>query len=391
MTRRLLFLVNEALFFTTHRMPLGEAMLAAGFEVHVAAPFEQPYVDEIRGRGFSYHDIPLERSGRSLLGEARLLAAFVRLIRSVRPDLVHHVAMKPGVFGGLASRLLRVPAVVHAVTGLGFLFLREDAGSRAIRAALLPLWRLALHHPNGRVIFQNPDDMAMFLERGLAPAERSLLIRGTGVDLERFAPRPAREDPPVVMFPARLLGDKGVNEFVAAARLLKAAGVRARFVLVGRRDPLNPTDVGEAALAAWLAEGVVEWWGFREDMPQTLNRADLICMPSYREGAPRGLIEAAACGLPIVTADVPGCRETVRHGENGLLVPVRDAAATADAIHRLLADADVRRRMGEASRALAEELYSTERFVADTLAAYRAVLPPGALPEKGVVPHSREG
>jgi len=379
-SRRLLFLLNEALFFTTHRMPIGEAMLAAGFEVHVAAPFEQPYVDLIRARGFRYHDIPLSRGGRSVAGELRLFAAFVRLIRAVRPDLVHHVAMKPGVFGGAASRLLRVPAAVHAVTGLGFLFTREGVANRAIRAALLPLWRFALHHPNARAIFQNPDDMAMFLERGLAPRDRSVLIRGTGVDLDTFAPRPAREDPPVAMFPARLLGDKGVNEFVAAARLLKARGVRARFVLVGRRDPLNPTDVGEAALQAWLREGAVEWWGFRDDMPQTLNRADLVCMPSYREGAPRGLIEAAACGLPIVASDAPGCREVVRDGENGLLVSVRDAEATAAAIARLLAEPELRRRMGERSRALAVERFSLERFVADTLAVYRQVLPPGALP-----------
>lgn len=380
MNRRLLFLLNEALFFTTHRMPVGEAMLAAGFEVHVAAPFEQPYVDLIRARGFRYHDIPLRRGGRSLAGELRLFAAFLRLIGKVRPDLVHHVAMKPGVFGGAASRLLGVPAAVHAVTGLGFLFVREDAASRAIRAALLPLWRFALHHPNARAIFQNPDDMAMFLERGLAPRGRSVLIRGTGVDLDRFSPRPAHENPPVVMFPARLLGDKGVNEFVAAARVLKARGASARFVLVGRRDPLNPTDIGEAALEAWLREGVVDWWGFRDDMPETLNRADLVCTPSYREGAPRGLIEAAACGLPIVTSDAPGCREVVRDGENGLLVPVRDAAATAAAIGRLLADPALRRRMGARSRALAVEMFSVERFVADTLAVYRQVLPPGALP-----------
>jgi glycosyltransferase involved in cell wall biosynthesis len=379
-SRRLLFLLNEALFFTTHRMPIGEAMLAAGFEVHVAAPYEQPYVDVIRAQGFRHHDLPLRRGGRSVLGELRLFAAIVRLIRQIRPLLVHHVAMKPGVFGGAASRLLKVPAAVHAVTGLGFLFVREDAASRAIRAALLPLWRYALHHPNARAIFQNPDDMAMFLERGLAPRGRTVLIRGTGVDLAKFSPRPAREDPPVVMFPARLLGDKGVHEFVAAARALKAKGARARFVLVGRRDPLNPTDVGEATLQAWLAEGAVEWWGFRDDMPETLNRADIVCTPSYREGAPRGLIEAAACGLPIVATDAPGCREVVLDGENGLLVPVRDAAATASALGRLLAEPELRRRMGERSRALAAERFSVERFVADTLAVYRQVLPPGALP-----------
>jgi len=380
---RLLFLMNEALFFTTHRMPVALAAREAGFEVHVAAPFDAEYVEAIRARGFAYHDIPLNRSGTSLPGEARLFLALLRLIARLRPALVHHVAMKPVIYGGVASRLLRQPAVVHAITGLGFLFLREDAKARLLRALIRPLYGFALHHPNARVIFQNPDDLGLFLRQGLVRQGDVVRIPGCGVDMAVFRPAEtaAPRDRPLVMFPARILGDKGVREFVGAARLLRARGMAADFVLVGRRDANNPTDVPEAEIRGWEAEGLLRWRGFSREMPATLREADIVCMPSYREGLPRGLIEAAATGLPIVTADVPGCREVVRHGENGLLVPVRDAAATAEAVGRLLADPALRRRMGARSREIALAEFSVEQFVADTLAAYRAVLPPGLLPD----------
>ncbi len=372
---RLLFLMNEALFFTTHRLPVAQAARAAGYEVHVAAPFEDGPVGIIRGCGFHYHDLPLKRGGRGLLGEARLLARCFQLIHRIKPDLVHHVAMKPVIYGGLASRLLGVPAVVHAVTGLGFLFIRDDWPARTIRALIMPLYRFALGHPNARVIFQNPDDLKLFLDRRLVRQEITLMIKGCGVDMTAFAPSAPTDNSVIVMFPARILGDKGVHEFIHAARGLKADGVNARFVLVGRRDPANPTDVAEATIRAWEAEGLAEWWGFRVDMPAVLAQAQIICMPSYREGLPRGLIEAAACGLPIVTADVPGCREVVRHGESGILVPVRDGPATAAAIRQLLDDPDLRAAMGRAARRLALEEFTVEAFVADTLAAYHAVLP----------------
>ena len=378
---RLLFLMNEALFFTTHRLPVALAARAAGLEVHVAAPFDAGPVDVIRSQGFAWYDLPLKRGGLSVAGELRLFAAFVRLLREVDPVLVHHVAMKPVIWGGVASRLTGRPAVVHAITGLGFLFIRDDAKARLLRALIRPLYRFALHHPNGRVIFQNPDDLAQFTEHRLMRPEDVVTIRGCGVDLTDYRPAPpdAGDRPPVVMFPARIIGDKGVREFVDAARRLRAQGVRARFLLVGRRDPDNPTDVPEAEIRGWEADGIVEWQGFATDMPATLRGADIVCMPSYREGLPRVLIEAAATGLPIVTADVPGCREVVADGDNGFLVPVRDGAATAAALARLIGDAGLRRRMGERSRAIAEAEFSVERFVAETLAAYRAVLPAGTV------------
>jgi len=372
---RLLFLVNEALFFTTHRLPVAVAAQAAGLEVHVAAPFDAGPVETIAAHGFHYHDLPLERGGRNPLAELRLLARFFALIRRLRPALVHHVAMKPVIYGGLASRLLRVPAVVHAITGLGFLFIRDDPPARLIRRLIIPLYRFALGHPNGRVIFQNPDDLALFLAQRLVDPADVVMIRGCGVDLQQYAPAPAPAGPPIVLFPARIIGDKGVHEFVSAASALKAAGAEARFVLAGRRDPANPTDVPEATIRQWQADGIVEWWGYREDMPSVLAQAAVVCMPSYREGLPRVLIEAAACGVAIVTTDVPGCREVVDDGRTGLLVPLRDGPATAAAIGRLLADPELRAQMAAAGRAKAEREFSVEQFVADTLATYAQVAP----------------
>ena len=373
MKPRLLYLMNEALFFTTHRMPVAVAAAKLGYEVHVAAPYEAGPVATIEAQGFAYHDIPLQRGGLNPFAELRLVLRLFDLVRSVNPDLVHHVAMKPVTYGGLVSRLLRVPAVIHAVTGLGYLFTREDAKSRTIRSFILRLYRFALAHPNCRAIFQNPDDLKLFADRGLVDPRIVVMIKGCGCDVNVFVPKPPPDGPVTVMFPARVLGDKGVNEFVEAARILKAEGTAARFLLVGRRDPLNPTDVPEATIRGWEREGLVEWWGFRTDMPEVLPQAHVICMPSYREGLPRGLIEAASCGLPIVTADVPGCREVVRHEDNGLLVPVRDGRATADALRRLIADAGLRARMGQRSRERAVDEFSEEKFVADTLAAYAEV------------------
>jgi len=381
---RLLFVVNEALFFTTHRLPVAVALRAAGIEVHVAAPFDAGPVEIIRNHGFHYHDLPLKRGGRNPLGELRLLARCFALVRQLRPHLVHHVAMKPVIYGGLASRLLGVPAVLHAITGLGFLFIRDDASARLIRRAIMPLYRYALGHRNGRAIFQNPDDLRLFLRYELVAAERTVMIRGCGVDLDEFAPATPPPGPPIVLFPARIIGDKGVHEFVAAARSLTVAGQPARFVLAGRRDPDNPTDVPEATIRQWEDDGLVEWWGYREDMPAVLAQAAVVCMPSYREGLPRVLIEAAACGVAIVTTDVPGCREVVDDGETGLLVPLRDGAATAAAIERLLGEPDLRARMGTAGRAKAEREFSVGQFVADTLACYRSVATDLILPSAPV-------
>jgi glycosyltransferase involved in cell wall biosynthesis len=281
------------------------------------------------------------------------LLAFWNLIGALKPDLTHHVAMKPVAYAGCLARLRGVPAVVHAVTGLGYLFIRDDLITRIRRAIIMRLFRFALHHRDSRVIFQNPDDRDLFVQKGLVDPAITTIIRGTGVDMGRFKPSGTTSHRVTVMFPARIIGDKGIHEFVHAARQLTSAGFDADFVVVGRTDPNNPTAVLQDTVRGWERDGILAWWGFQDDMAAMLPRADIVCMPSYREGLPRVLIEAAACGLPIVTTDVPGCREIVHHEVNGLLVAARDGPATADAIARLIEDATLRRRMGEKSREMA--------------------------------------
>jgi glycosyltransferase involved in cell wall biosynthesis len=364
--------LNDAPFFVTHRLPVALAARDAGVEVHVAAPYEAAAVDVIRRAGLHHHDIPLKRGARRVGGELALIAALWRIVGAVKPDLLHAVTMKPVLYAGLVARVRRVPAVTHAITGLGYLFLIDGLAARIQRAIVKRLYRFALRHPNAVAIFQNPDDLDLFRTNQLVDPAITVMIRGCGVDMNTFAQQPEPEGKPVVVFPARVLGDKGVHEFVAAARQLHD---RADFILVGRTDPDNPTDVGEDGIRAWEREGIVTWQGFSKDMPAALAQANIICMPSYREGLPRVLIEAAATGRAIVATDVPGCREIVRDGDNGLLVPARDGPATAAAVERLLDDPSLRARFAARGRARAEAEFSVELFIVQSLDAYRRVSP----------------
>jgi len=380
---RLLLTVNDAGFFLSHRLPIALAAREAGHDVHIAtAP--GPAVERIVARGLPHHPVPISRSGLNPLGEFRCVAALTRLYRRLRPDIVHHVTIKPVLHGGLAARLARVPATVSAISGLGYVFVDRARRPAPLRRAARAFYRLALRQRNGRVIFQNPDDRDAFVRGGLVQAGHAALIKGSGVDLARFAPAPEPPGEPMVVLPARMLWDKGVGEFVAAARRLRADGVKARFVLVGDTDPGNPTAIPPARLEAWRAEGAVEWWGHRDDMPAVLAGAHVVCLPSYREGLPKSLIEAAACARPMVATDVPGCREIARDGENALLVPARDDNALAMALARLIGDPALRRTLGGRGRAIAEAEFAVERVVAQTLALYDALLAEtGAAPARG--------
>ncbi len=363
---KLLFVVTEDWYFVSHRLPLAVAARAAGLDVAVATRAGRQ-ADVIRNAGIRLIPFTLSRRGGNPLRE---VIALWRLYRRERPDLVHHVALKPVMFGALAAWLARVPAQVNAVAGLGWLFTSSGRIVRLVRPALR--WMLArlLNRPHSLTIVQNPEDKAL-LERSGVSAARLRLIRGAGVDVQIFYPVMPPSGPVCIVLVARMLWDKGVGEFVEAACRLTGAGVSARFVLVGDPDPANPASVPESTLRSWHGQHGVEWWGRREDMPAVLQAAHIACLPSYREGLPKSLLEAAACGLPIVTTDAPGCREVVRDGVNGLLVPVRDAAALAAALRKLIDDAELRRRMGEQSRLRAETEFGQETVIKQTLAIYR--------------------
>jgi glycosyltransferase involved in cell wall biosynthesis len=292
-----------------------------------------------------------------------------------KPDVVHQVSVKPILYGTMAARLCGTPAVVNALTGLGYVFVTETLMARLLRAGICAAYRLTLSKAGSKLIFQNADDLELFVGRGLVPRERTVLIRGSGVDVAHFTPRPEPAGVPLVVLPARMLWDKGVGEFVEAARALRAEGTQARFALVGDPDFDNRAAIPAAQLARWKAEGAVECWGHREDMREVYAQAHVVCLPSYREGLPKALMEAAAAGRPLVAADVPGCREVVRHEETGLRVPARDAAALARALRRLIEDEPLRRRLGARARRAAVEELSQELVCERTLGVYRALLP----------------
>ncbi|MEK7389797.1 MAG: glycosyltransferase family 4 protein [Elusimicrobiota bacterium] len=378
MKKKVLFLQTKDSTFYSHRLPIARAALAAGYEVIVATQFIE-HARAIEKEGFRLAPIDWKRGGINPLRELRTLGEIIRLYARERPDLVHQVTLKPILYGSLAAALCGVPAVVNALTGLGFVFISERVSARFLRSCALLAFKMSFLKPGSLVIFQNEDDRSLFIARGLVPRERTVLIRGSGVDVARFAPSPEPPGVPLVVLPARLLWDKGVGEFVEAAHLLAADGVRARFALVGEADDENPAAIAPQRLEQWRREGVVERWGQRDDMARVYSQAHVVCLPSYREGLPKALMEAAACGRPVVGADVPGCREIVRHEETGLLVTARDARALAAALRRLIEDKPLRQRLGERGRSLCVAEFAQEKIAEQTMAVYLAALRPAPL------------
>ena len=369
---RLLFVLNDAPFFLSHRLPLALAAQAAGHEVIVGTP-EGDGVDAIRAHGLTHPPLPLTRSGRNPLREAWALLSLILLFRRLKPDLVHLVTIKPVMYGGIAARIAGVPGVVAAISGLGFMFIRKGWRATLMRSLIGRLYGVALGHPNQRIIFQNSDDRDSVIALTGLPLAKTILIRGSGVDLQRYIATPLPDTAITVMLAARFLVDKGVREFVEAARALRQAGSPARFVLVGSIDPANPATLSAATVDGWISEGIIECWGQRSDMPAVLASAHIVVLPSYREGMPKVLLEAAACARAVVTTDVPGCRDAIEAGVTGLLVPLRDAGALATALHSLIKDPARCRAMGLAGRALAERAFDVRQVVARHLQIYQEV------------------
>ena len=371
---RVLFVVNVDWFFLSHRLPLALAAKERGAEVFVAAADTGQGV-AIEAHGLRFVPLPLSRKGTNPLREVQIFARLIRLYRTLRPDLIHHVSIKPVLYGALAARLFRPAAVVNAISGFGYA-LGDSSDRRRLRRLVLSAYRLALRRERSRTIIQNVEDLEEFVAAGLVTREKAVLIRGSGADCLEFQPAPEPGGPPVVVMACRLLWEKGVGEFVEAARLLRPAWTEARFVLVGFSDGENPGSVPVETLEQWRDAGVVEWWGRRTDMPAVLQAASLVVLPTfYREGVPKVLIEAAASGRAIVTTDVPGCRDVVRHGVNGVLVAPRDAPGLARAVHSLLDDGQLRHRLGAEGRRLALEEFSIEGVVGQTLEVYAGLLP----------------
>lgn len=378
---KVILFANTDWYLYNFRRSLAQTLRETGHEVLLISP-PGPYGEMLRSLGFDWRPVPMVRRSLNPLRELALLWHLFGLFRRERPNLVHTFTIKCAVYGSLVARLAAVQARVNAVAGMGYVFISNDLKARVLRPLVRTLLRMALGGRTARLILQNPDDVTLFERARLVDPALIRLIPGSGVDCTRFAPqKPANDDETTerifrVLLPARLLWDKGVGEFAEAARHLRTSGRAIAFLLAGVPDPGNPAAVPEAVLHRWEAEGLVKWLGHVDDMPVLFQSVDVVALPSYREGLPKGLIEAGASGCALITTDVPGCREVVQDGVDGLLVPARDAMALADAIACLHDDPGLRARFAEAARAKALASFNEKIVVSRTLGVYAELARP---------------
>ena len=377
MRRKLLFVVNVDWFFVSHRLPIALEAMRQGYEVHIATALTDK-LTVLQNHGLVVHPLSIDRSSGGLWTTGKTIWQIFRICKLVKPDMVHLVTIKPVLLGGLAARLANVPAVVSAIVGLGIVFVAKGVKATIRRWLVSGLYGLALSHRNLRVIFQNPEDLTCLAKFVHLPDRNVTMIRGSGVNLTQYRVMPLPTGAPVVVLAARLLVEKGVREFVQSAKILRQRGLLAqdaRFVIVGKPDLANPASLRPDELAQWTEEGVVELWGHRTDMPQVMAAAHVVVLPSYYgEGLPKVLIEAAACGRVVVTTDHPGCRDAIDPGVTGVLVPVRDAVALANAIQELLSDPVRCATMGQAGRELAESVFDVRQVAAVHLQIYQELM-----------------
>jgi glycosyltransferase involved in cell wall biosynthesis len=377
---KILFVVAEDWYFWSHRRPIACAALQNGYEVFVATRIGD-HGEKIIEAGFRLIPLRLNRSSYSLFHELRTIAELRSIYRREKPDIVHHIALKPILYGSMAAVGNRRMQVINAFAGLGYLVSSPSFKARALKRGLWKAFRFLLNRPNSFLLLQNSEDRDLLVAEVGVPQEKTTIIRGSGVNVNEFQATVEAPGVPIVLLSSRMLWIKGISDFVEAAKLLRAKGVNARFVLAGDTDPGSPGAIPREKLQEWQNAGAVEWWGHQQSMSQLLQQATLVCLPSHGgEGVPKALIEAAASERAIVATDVPGCRDIVRHGTNGLLVPPKNPAALADALAQLLNDASLRAEMGHRGREIAVNEFSEEKVIQQTLALYRKLLSTGAAP-----------
>lgn len=372
------FYANSEWYLFNFRLPLAQALLDAGHEVVAITP-PGPYGPQLERAGLRWRPVPLKRRSISPALEGAHVARLCRELRRERPDLLHNFTVKCVVYGALAARLTRLPAVINSLDGLGYVFSSPDSKARLLSPIISRLLRGSTAMKQSRVVLQNAGDREFLLSRNIAAQQRIRLIEGgVGVNTERFKPAPAceRQDPPRIVFASRLLKEKGIEEFIAAAQILHRRNVACRFVVAGNTDPGNPGSVSQAQLEEWREIEGLDVIGHTDDMPGLLASADIVVLVTdYGEGVPRILIESAACGVPVITSDQAGCREIIDHGENGLVVRSRDPVALADAAQALLADNEMRAAMGRAGRRKVVDKFDERAIIARTLDVYRELQP----------------
>jgi glycosyltransferase involved in cell wall biosynthesis len=371
---KIILVANTDWFLYNFRYALIHDLRENGFETILVSPpgnFAQRFLEE----GFRWIPWELRRKSVAPWYEITSFYRITQIYRRERPDIVHHHTIKPVLYGSLAASIMDIPGVVNSISGRGYVFSGGDIKARLIHRVIRPYYRHALRNTSSAVIFENHADRNFFVDSSFVFSEQVRLIEGVGADPERFAPTPEPDQGGVVIvMAARTLWDKGVGVFVEAARLLQKR-IQARMVLVGEPDPGNPASVNKSTLMKWNRQGIIEWWGWQQDMERIYQQCHIVTLPTmYGEGVPTTLVEAAACGRPIVATDIPGCRSVVKHEKNGLLVPPNDPLALAEALERLALDPALRMKMGALGRQIVLEKFTHKKINHATLKVYQHLL-----------------
>lgn len=367
MANKLAIFVTEDWYFCLHWLPIAKAAQESGFDVAVITRVSE-HGHIIEDAGLTLVPFEISRKSVNPFSELATIRRLVALYKRHSFDMLQHIAVKPVLYGSIAAKIVGIKRVVNTFAGLGWIFTAQTLLAKSLK--LIVSNTLSYYLCNSKFIVQNHDDCQLLKSLGI---EDITVIRGTGVDTKKFHPEEEPSGLVTIILPARMLWDKGIKEFVEAAQMLKNNGSKACFVLVGSSDPGNPAAASEQQLAKWNEEGIVEWWGPQGNMPEIYKKAHIVCLPSYREGLPTVLTEAAASGRPIVTTDAVGCREVVRHAVNGYIVPVRDSAKLAAALQILIERPDLRKEMGENGRNMAVDTFSVDRIMDETISIYRSM------------------
>ena len=373
MASRLLFLVNSSSYFLSHRLGIAIEAKKQGYEVHIASP-EDGCEDTFKIKGLMHHKLPISRTSINIFSEIKAFLNIYFLIKKINPDLLHLITIKPVIYGGIISRLIQIKGVVSAVPGLGYVYISKGIRAAILRFFINYFYKVSFSKKSLKIIFQNKDDMnKLRLAVGFDPI-KSVIIKGSGVDLDEFKSTPLPEGRPVISMISRLQEDKGVKEFARAAQMIKERKIEADFWLIGDTDSSYPSPILIEDLQEWENKGFLSVLGYRKDINILIGNSNIIVLPSYREGLPKVLLEAAACGRPVITTDVPGCRAAIEDGKTGLLVPPRDSSSLADKIEYLLGNKELLKKMGNAGRKLAEENFSLDKVVSAHLKIYSSFL-----------------
>lgn len=371
---KILFLITEDWFFCLHRLPLARMLRDQGWEIMVATR-EVAHGDSIRQEGFTLLPINWVRHSLNPLRGLMEISKILLIYRQQQPDLIHHIAIKPCIYGGIASLFHKKTPIINNLAGLGVAFTRSGLTARVLRKGLGLAFKYLFNRTESQTIVENPDDQTVLIHQAGVCADTITLTQGVGVDITHFTPTPEPTGIPVITLASRMIKPKGVEDLIAAARILKHRKIEVHIDLLGLPDPDNPASIAEHDLKQWQAEGLIRWLGHQTHMAKIWQQSNIAILPSYyREGVPRSLLEAAACGRAIITTDIPGCRELVSCGNNGLLVPPHNPVAIADAIETLISDPATRKKMGENGRHTVEHFFSEQQVLTQMQTVYAQLL-----------------